>query len=380
MRKTGNIYLAVITALLAIWLLPRLWYIITAKPYSTPFTLYSCIAGDFVSLEDRSGRDFTFKDTHGREYNDSVLPFFYYRVLSSRNNIPETINGRQFTGDEIERENIFFSSSPKEVNIDSPNVYMLLESNPPRLELEDPEYALVARKDGVKIIEMATNMSDAVLERSFNEALDSVGFRFPAQIVSGNPSHHKTYDEGYILTDADGGLYHLKLADGKPQVESIDNGGLDIKHIFITENENRASLAYLFDAGGRFYVLDSLRRIIGTDVVADVTRQNVLLVGDILNFTVRVSDSDGEDFWALDTRDLHTVKTMRRDYPEPDSVDLPKYIFPARLVLSSSLDGRIRPRLVDFSCIGLCVDITALAAALLFAKALRKKREQLQRH
>lgn len=75
MRKTGNIYLAVITALLAIWLLPRLWYIITAKPYSTPFTLYSCIAGDFVSLEDRSGRDFTFKDTHGREYNDSVLPF-----------------------------------------------------------------------------------------------------------------------------------------------------------------------------------------------------------------------------------------------------------------------------------------------------------------
>lgn len=55
MRKTGNIYLAVITAMLAIWLLPRLWYIITAEPYSTPFTLYSCVAEDFVSLEDRSG-------------------------------------------------------------------------------------------------------------------------------------------------------------------------------------------------------------------------------------------------------------------------------------------------------------------------------------
>ena len=71
---------------------------------------------------------------------------------------------------------------------------------------------------------------------------------------------------------------------------------------------------------------------------------------------------------------------MRRDYPQDEDFDLPEYIFPARLVLSSSLDGRIRPRLVDFSWIGLCVDITALAAALLLAKALRKKREQPQRH
>lgn len=380
MRKTGNIYLAVITALLAIWLLPRLWYIITAKPYSTPFTLYSCIAGDFVSLEDRSGRDFTFKDTHGREYNDSVLPFFYYRVLSSRNNVSETINGKQYTADQIESNNIFFSTSPKEVNIPELNVHMLLESDPPRLELEDPEYALVARRDGVRIIEMSTNRSAMALEQAFNGALDSAGFRFPAAIISGNPTTRKAYDEGYMLTDADGRLFHLKLAGGKPFVECIPAEGLEIEHIFMTENENRASLAFLFDCDGRFYILDSLRRIIPTDVRADVTKQSVLLVGDILNHTVRVSDSDGEDFWALESGTYRTVRTMRRDYPQDEDFDLPEYIFPTRLVLSSSLDGRIRPRLVDFSWIGLCVDITALAAALLLAKALRKKREQPQRH
>lgn len=373
MRKTGNIYLAIITALLAIWLLPRLWYIITAKSYSTPFTLYSCIAEDFVSLEDRSGKDFIFKDSQNREYGDSVLPFFYYRVLSSRHNAPETINGKQYTGEQIEAGNIFFSTSPKEVNIPEINVHMLLESDPPRLELEDPEYALVTRKDGVRIIEMATNRSAMALEQAFNVALDSAGFRFPARIISGNPSTRKAYDEGYMLTDADGQLFHLKLADGKPFVESIPTGGLELKHIFITENENRASLAYLFDGDGRFYVLDSLRRVIPTDVVADVTRQSILLVGDILNHTVRVSDSKGEDYWALESGTYKTVKTMRRDYPKDDGFDLPKYIFPARLVLSSSLDGRIRPRLVDFSWIGLCVDIAAIAAAL--AIALRKKRK-----
>lgn len=375
MRKTGNIYLAIITALLAIWLLPRLWYIITAKQYSTPFTLYSCIAEDFVSLEDRSGKDFIFRDSQDREYGDSVLPFFYYRVLSSRHNVPETINGKQYTGEEIESNNIFFSTSPKEVNIPEMNVHMMLESNPPRLELEDPEYAIVSRNDGVRIIEMSSNSSDVELEMAFNEALDSAGFSFPAVIMSGNPSTRKAYDEGYMLTDSEGKLFHLKLADGKPCVESIPAGGLELEHIFITENENRASLAYLFDRDGRFYVLDSLRRVIPTDIVADVTKQSVLLVGDILNHTVRVSDSKGEDYWALETGTYRTIKTMRRDYPEDEGFDLPKYIFPARLVLSSSLDGRIRPRLVDFSWIGLCVDIAALAAVFAVGKALRKKRK-----
>lgn len=253
------------------------------------------------------------------------------------------------------------------------NVYMLLESEPLRLELEDPEYALVARRDGVRIIEMSKNRNAMELELAFNEALDSAGFRFPAGIVSGNPSTRKAYDEGYMLTDADGRLFHLKLAGGKPFVEGIPTEGLEIEHIFITENENRASLAYLFDREGRFYILDSLRRIIPTDVRADVTKQSVLLVGDILNHTVRVSDSDGEDFWALESGTYRTVKTMRLDYPQDESFNLPKYIFPARLVLSSSLDGRIRPRFVDFSWIGLCVDIVALAAAFLLAKALRKR-------
>ena len=375
MRKLGNIYLSVIGVLLAIWLIPRLYYIITAESYSTPFTLYSCTIGDFVSLTDRSGKDFVFTDTQEHEYGDSVLPFFYYRVLSSRNNVPEVINGRQFTGEEIERNNIIFSSTPRDVNSETPNVYMLLESNPPRLELEDAEYAIVARKDGFKVIEMAANKHAATLETALNAALDSVGFKFPADIVSGNPSTRKSYDEGYMLTDTDGKLYHLKLADGKPWVESISTDGLDIRHIFITENDNKASLAYIFDSENRFYVLDSLRKIIRTDVIADVTKQEVLLVGDVLNYTVRVSDTEGEDFWALETDGLKTLKTMRRDYPEPDSFDLPKYILPARLTLNSPLDTSVRPRFVDFSWIGLGVDVAILALAYITIRTLRRKKD-----
>jgi len=373
MRKLGNLYLSIIGVLLAIWLLPRLYYIITAESYSTPFTLYSCTIGDFVSLKDRAGKDFVFNDTQGREYGDSVLPFFYYRVLSSRNNVPEVINGKQFTGEEIERNNIIFSSTPRDVNSETSNVYMLLESNPPRLELEDAEYAMVARKDGFKVVEIATNKCAASLETALNATLDSIGFRFPAKIVSGNPSTRKSYDEGYMLTDADGKLYHLKLVDGKPWVESIrTDNGLDIKHVFITENDNKASLAYIFDSENRFYVLDNLRRLIRTDVIADVTKQEVLLVGDVLNYTVRVSDNDGEDFWALETTGLKTLKTMRREYPAPDSFDLPKYILPARLALNSPLDTSVRPQFVDFSWTGLSIDAIILVILLISISTFRR--------
>lgn len=375
MKKSGSIYLFIIIALLTMWIVPRLYYIITAKSYSTPFTLYSCITEDFVSLTDNSGKDFVFTDTHGHEYGDSVLPFFYYRVLNSRNNIPDTINGRQFTGEEIERNNIIFSSTPRDVNTETPNVYMLLESNPPRLELEDAKYAMVSRRDGFKIIEMDDNTFNESLETAFKEALDSVGFRFPASIVSGNPSTRKSYDEGYMLTDADGSLFHLKLADGKPWVERIASNGLSIKHIFITEYENRSSLAYIFDSNNRLYVLDSLRNIIRTDVIADVTKQEVFLVGNILDYTVRVSDTSGEDFWALETSGLKTLKTMRRDYPESDSFDLPKYILPARLALNSPFDTSIMPRFEDFSWVGLGIDVCILAIVVFSVKIFKCRKK-----
>lgn len=376
MRKIGNIYVSIIVTLLAIWLLPRLYYIITAESYSTPFTLYSCIAHDFVSLEDHSGKDYIFQDTEGRMYGDSVLPFFYYRVLSSRNKTPEYINGHEITGEEIERNNIIFSSSPKDVNSTTANVYMLLESCPPRLELEDAEYAFVTRKNGFKIVRISENKSDKKLEAAFNASLDSAGFHHPAALVCGNPSTRKAYDEGYLLTDASGNLFHIKLMEGKPYVEQIPVNGLSIKNIFITENENRTTLAYLVDLENRFYILDSHRHIIRTDVVADVTKQSVLLVGDVLNYTFKVSDSDGEDFWALDSETFRTVKTLRRDYPEPDSFDLPKYVLPTRLALSSPLDTDIKPRFKDFSWLGLGVDLILIAAVYFLAVRCNRKKQQ----
>lgn len=372
-KKTGKAYLLIVSALLLMWLLPRLYYIITVKSYSTPFTLYSCVVKDFVSLEDKSGKDYVFVDSQGQMYADSVLPFFYYRLLSSRGNVVEKIAGHEFTGEQIEEGNVIFSSSPKDVNSDRPNVYMLMESCPERLELEDPQYALVLRGDGLKIVEVEGNRYEVSLENAFAQALDSLGFKYPAGLVAGNPSTRKSYDEGYLITDADGDLFHLKMAHKAPVVERIDRGGVDISHLYITENANHATLGYIFDNDGKLFILDSLRRMMPTDVVVDVTRQDILIVGDVLNYTVRVSDSDGEDFWALNTGTFDTVRTFRRDYEDDEPFDLPAYLLPARLSVSTSMSSYITPRLVDFSWAGLGVDVVLIVAVIAVAALRRRK-------
>ena len=375
MRKIGTIYLSVIIALLAVWLLPRLYRIITAEGYSTPFTLYSCVINDFTALEDSRKGDLLFKDTAGREYGDTVQPLFYHRAQKLDGTARYTINGRTLTDEEIETNNIYFTSSPEDVNADMPPVYLMLESDPPRGDLQDAEYAFVNRKNGPAMIRIEDNTEDKALSEAFRTSMAAAGFKFPAVLVNGNPNTRKAYDEGYLMTDSEGGLFHIKLLDGQPSVEHIQlPDSIDIKHVSLIEHDNRASIAYLTDSQDRFYIIDSLRTLHPTDVKADLSKQNMMLVGDVFHYTVKVSDSDGESFWALRNGDFSTVKTLRRDYPESTVFDLPKYIFPVQLSMTSSLDGWVRPRFYNFSWIGLVVDV--IAVGLFFGLRARAKRRK----
>jgi hypothetical protein len=256
-----------------------------------------------------------------------------------------------------------------------PPVYLMLESDPPRGDLQDAEYAFVNRKNGPAMIRIEDNTEDKALSEAFRTSMAAAGFKFPAVLVNGNPNTRKAYDEGYLMTDSEGGLFHIKLLDGQPSVEHIQlPDSIDIKHVSLIEHDNRASIAYLTDSQDRFYIIDSLRTLHPTDVKADLSKQNMMLVGDVFHYTVKVSDSDGESFWALRNGDFSTVKTLRRDYPESTVFDLPKYIFPVQLSMTSSLDGWVRPRFYNFSWIGLVVDV--IAAGLFFGLRARSKRRK----
>lgn len=316
MKKYGYTYIIVATIIIGGIFLPRLYHIITAKRVGSPFTLYSCILHDFASL-DHSGKDLQFVDSKGVQYGDTVQPMFYYRDIMARGVMPDSIEGRKVTVQEIEKNYFMFFSDPDDVTKNLPKVYFLMESSPSRVDLEDSKHAFVSRKTHLDIIRMADNSLDREMSEAFTAALSDAGFVFPADIVAGNPSTRKSYDEGYVLTDARGSLFHMKMVKGAPFVERIPKpDSLTVTHAFITEYASRRTLAFITDNESRWYVVDSTRRIIPTDVVCDPAAKDMMMTGDMFYITVKVSDMEGEDFWALRSEDFSTVATLHRDMEE----------------------------------------------------------------
>ena len=146
MKKYGTLFLSASLALLLVWVLPWLYNLITLESYATPFTLYSCTLHDFASVDRGEGKGFRFIDTKGNVYGDEAQPMFYASVLASRGALPDTLEGRKISLEEIERNSVIASSDPRDLNRAIPPVYLLMESVPERLELKDPEDALISRK------------------------------------------------------------------------------------------------------------------------------------------------------------------------------------------------------------------------------------------
>lgn len=103
---------------------------------------------------------------------------------------------------------------------------------------------------------MENNTIDQEKSKVFTEVLKKKEFRFPAQYVAGNPSTRKEYDEGYLILDAEGKLFHMKQTQGRPYVRAIPlPEGLNAKYLFITEFQDRKTLGYITDVNNNFYVL-----------------------------------------------------------------------------------------------------------------------------
>ena len=372
MKRLGQIFIGLSLAALILWIIPWIYRIATLKQYSTPFTLYSCVYHDFTQLDRSDGRDYHFIGRDGSVYGDEAQPLFYSSILASKGLLPDSLEGVPVNEELIKHNNLILSKDPKDFNRKTAPVYLLMESVPVRLELQDPEEAFVVRKDGLYLYEMATNTFLPEKTDAFNDALRAEGFRFPAVLVEGTPSHRKAYDEGYLLTDADGKLFQLKQVDGAPEVRHFaEADGLDLDQVLITEFTNRVTLGYLIDKSHTLHILKADGSVIPTAVRYIPSEESLLVVGDLFYYTVKTSDDDGEHFYALRSDDFSLVDTMDRPYGFEEEVNLCKYVFPCRLYFVSSDDGWVKPRLTDFSWIGLCVDLV-LAGVIIGLRRRRK--------
>lgn len=319
MKRFSQLFLSITVALLLLWQLPWCYAFFTAKTSRAPFCLYSCIIGDFLSIghddtglirRDQSGNNYT------QEQTDSILPMFYVRQLMADERFPDSIKGVPVTPRGVQRTNFIYRASASDINAPSVPLYPLLESRSGRVDLKMPDDVFRITPFGIEFIVMNTNAPDKEKSHQFTEALAKKGFRFPARYVAGNPTARKEYDEGYLLLDNDGKLFHLKQYKGNPYVRTVPlPEELDAKYLFITEFPDHKTLGYITDTRNRFYVLmNKSYRVIKTGIPAyNPETDNLSIFGNRFDWTVCIASSQGEKYYALDAGDYSLIKSI--DFP-----------------------------------------------------------------
>ena len=325
-----------------LWQLPWAINYFSAKPRNSPFTLYSEVLGDFVSIR-RGDKDAEYLDREGNSYTrrqfDSLLPLFHARQLVADGRFPDSIAGRAITSREAQAGSFVFRSAPKDVNTPSTGLYFLLESMSGRVDLEMPSDAFRLTSSGIEFIDMAANRVDARKSERFTETLVHKGVRFPIYAIAGNPEVRKEYDEGYMLLDADRRLFHLKMVRGRPYVRAVSlPEGVRLDHLFITEFRSRRTLALMTDEEHRFYALTmpGYEVCCVEGVAFDPERENMSIIGTLLNWTVRVEADGAERYYAVAADDLSLLDEL--SYPFADRR------VPGLTFISSNDDRYVKPR------------------------------------
>ena len=348
MIRFSKILLYITIILLLFWLIPWGYGFIFSKPQKNPFILYSTVINDFAILEN-NGKGTERKDLKGKYYTesefDSILPMFYYRQLIADERFPEEINGVALSPKIAQTENFIFRHQPSDVNCKKPGLYPLLESMSGRVDLKMPDDVFRKNNNGIEFIDIKTNSIDEKKSRIYTDAMKKKGFCFPANIIAGNPTARKDYDEGYLITDRTGSLYHLKQVKGRPYFRKIEiPNGLKIKYIFPTEFKNRKYHAFLTDDKNDLYVLYTKTYELKKSGIPHFNPQKdeISIFGNIFDWTVSLSNPEENKIYALDAESLRLLKQidLARLYP-----DIQQNNFPVRLTFTSLSDKYVFPRI-----------------------------------
>ncbi len=320
MKNISKILIVLSAAFVVLWIVPTAYNFATIEPSKSTFTLYSAELNDFISISSDPERGVIGTTTDGTTYSesevDAALPLFYARQLELAGTAPDSIGGVPFNYREIQRTNIFFRSSAMDVNTPLPKLYFLLESMPKRGELYMPSDVFRFTHSSMEFIDMESNEVDRAKSEEFTAVLSSKGFSFPARELSGVTSVKKEYDEGFLVVDSSGSLFHIKQMASSPYCRKIEiPSGLDITKVFITEFSDREMLGLLTDSNNNLYVIErDGYRVVKSGVESfNPFEDNLLIVGNMFDWTVRINSANEENIYAISSKDFSLIKHRVRE-------------------------------------------------------------------
>ena len=381
MKKCYITFLSLLSILVLSWFLPWLYSIIFPVGANDPFVAWSPVNNSFIITETADGGG----NIHGidnasrytKEERDSLLPQIYYTQLAAREKMPDSIKGYEITIPVFKHSQWVFTSSPRDINKVNAKVYLMMESMPERFELEDPDVVFrVNGNNDVEFIDILSNKTDLGKTRRFNDIFNRNGFKFPIKSASANVTTRKQYDEGYLLADNSGKLYHLKMQAGRPSMVKIDApDSIIAEHVFIMENADNRHLGLVIDSQNNLYTVEKERHNLVNLPVGkiDPENQKFSIVKNLFNWVVKINEEDGVRWIALDSDNYSVLGEYYRQYPESPILRAASFIFPFQLSFTSVYDCVAKPRFSDFSANAIFLNIILAAAIIVIYRRRNKK-------
>lgn len=323
-------------------MLPQLYWMAFDKPIKVPLVLYSCTDDDFMIFQSEGGKIELF-DTRGNKYTreeyEQKLPLMYTRQLLISGTMPDNIKSVAMDMHDLNKAKSTFRFNPEEMNGPQPKIYPLFESESGRANLEMPDdyFRITGR---LEFIKASTNKIDEGKSNLFSGALSKKGFTFPAKSISGLPTTRKSCDEGYLIIDAAGQLFHLKMMEGHPYVRKVElPANLKFKYISCVDFKDKKYYAYLFSDQNEIYILtQDLYELVKLPVEGfDPDNCELRILGDIFHYNVIIQAENNLKVVVLNYADFQKVDTYEKSWlkrSERQKGKIAAGIFPFQLKMS----------------------------------------------
>ena len=352
MRNLKYVIIALGLIVLA-WLIPALYELVSPRTDKTPFVVYSCLDSTFIKMEVQD-KQVHYIDFRGQEFTkseaDSLLPLFAFRQLVAEGRLPDSLFGVALTPKLIQQNSFHFKTSPKQLNKPAVGLYTMLESASGRVDLTLPPDVFRLTDNGLEFIDCETNTVNRAKSLSFSRELTKHGFTFPVQLIWGNGTTRKDYDNGFLLTDANNRLFQLKMVKGTPWVREIaTDNTCGWKQVFTIEPSNRQWIGLVVSNDDKLFVVnkEGKTQVVGIDAY-DPQAMQITITGDLFHWTITEYTATDSRYYAVDANTFEQVACAIIPDPErPLSQRIERIILPVRLRFTSWRTQLIAPNIND---------------------------------
>ena len=381
MRFKNIIYVAilVLTTVITSWSIPALVKKIVYESNGYPLMYYSSRLKELCIIDFREMND-AFRDVKGNVYPrsqyDSLLPLMNYRQLAMNGNLPDSLEGYAMDVKVLRSKQVVYRFRPSDVYSPQPKMGVLLEAMPKRGSLSLPGDYFRMNDNEMVFVNAETNSVNDAKSKMFTDELLKKGFEFPAKAFWGNPTVRKAYEEGYFCLDNKGELFHVKMVNGRPFVKNTGvSKQVDVKWFVMREVSDKRFYGYLFGQNGELGIVESNDdggyRFVKMDVrPVDITKDDIIIMGNLLYWTVRIYNSESMDCYGLKTSTLESLTTYHQEKEIGTWDRVADIVFPVILSPSSPDNGYINCYVLHFSA---SAWILSVILALLVFVFMRKR-------